>query len=146
MTQNKISWESWNVKEQDLIEHKNTQHRNLLSELRNSQNSYDMMDESEDSSGGLVELSIPHVDTPFGTYSANSVFKPSDRWDCWIAYTNFPIGEKCLKILNESVPGIEALAILGAYTFCIGVAKMFEATEVKQNIEAILCRGENVDK
>lgn len=140
MTKNEIAWESWNAKEHELIEQKNIQYRNLLTEPGASGASeYDEVEDGD----SMIEISISHIETPFGAYQTTSVFKPSDRWDCWICHTNFPIGPKCLKILNESIPGIEALSIMGAYTFCIGVAKLFDANKVKKNIEEIFCGEKN---
>jgi hypothetical protein len=136
MTKNKIGWESWNVKEQELIEQRNIQYKNLLTEPGNS---HEGNFEEEYDGGSMIEVSIPHIDTPFGVFPTNSIFKPSDRWECWIGHTNFPIGQKCLKILNESIPGVEALSIMGAYTFCIGVAKLFDSSVIKKNIEQVFC-------
>ena len=74
-----------------------------------------------------------------GPYPEESTLKPSDRWDCWMGYTNFPITNKVLSILNHDIEGIEALKILGKYSFFIGVAKMFEIADIRKNIEESLC-------
>ena len=67
------------------------------------------------------------------------MLKPSDRWDCWIGYTNFPITNKISRILNKEIEGIEALKILGKYSFFIGVAKLFDITDVRKDVEEALC-------
>ena len=74
-----------------------------------------------------------------GIYPAESTFKPSDRWDCWIGYTNFGITKNIANILDTQVDGVEALKILGKYSFFIGVGKLFDITDVRQNIESTLC-------
>ena len=133
----KIMWESWNEKEIELLE---------------SQPIDFMMDnESEDNEqllnnmsiggglGPLLEMGSPLIYTPFGTVSSESALKPSDRWYCWLGYTNFDLTHKIsdrIKIIN----GVEALKIMSRYTFCIGVGKMFNFTNVKKEIENAICK------
>lgn len=131
-----IQWESWNVKEEELIIHRNNQYASILSSLQNNNSQDEYYDEDDNN---VIHIAVPPIGTPFGSYHVHSVFKPSDNWDCWIGHTNFKITESILKILNEEILGIEALSILGAYTFCIGVAKMFNASDVKQEIYDRLC-------
>lgn len=131
---NKLEWESWNVIEEELI-------------LKHEKESMDCLKELQSQEGVTFELedgeafSMPEavIVTPFGEYLTGSVFKPSRRWECWICHTNFPITEDVVKALDEEIEGIEALSILGAYTFCIGVAKLFNASEVKREIEEKFC-------
>lgn len=143
MTKNKMAWESWNAKEEEMIESKDLQHKNLLTELTQNDITYEE-DAEMSPAGDMIEVTLPQISTPFGSFSTNSIFKPSDRWECWIGHTNFVIGPKCFKILNESIPGIEALSIMGSYTFCIGVAKLFDAADVKRQIEQTFCGEINV--
>lgn len=128
----KIAWESWNAKV-DLI------------------SSAAQIQETEDQEYEMEEVSQFPIDpafileqqkilyTPIGPYPEESMLKPSDRWDCWIGYTNFPITNKVSHTLNKSVEGIEALKILGKYSFFIGVAKLFDISEVRKDIEETLC-------
>ena len=128
----KIAWESWNAKV-DLI------------------SSAAQIQEVEDKEYEMEEVSQFPIDpgfileqqkilyTPIGPYPEESMLKPSDRWDCWIGYTNFPITNKISNTLNKSVEGIEALKILGKYSFFIGVAKLFDISEVRKDIEETLC-------
>lgn len=62
-------------------------------------------------------------------------------FECWIAYTNFPITHKIKAILDE-IPGVEALKVCGRYRFFIGVGKMFDFEDVKRHIEETLTKGE----
>ena len=43
------------------------------------------------------------------------------------------------NILNKDISGIEALKILGKYSFFIGVAKLFDISDVRKSIEEALC-------
>ena len=82
---------------------------------------------------------IPKIlHTPLGLYPLDSVFKPSDRWDCWMGSTNFSITHGIKETLGK-IEGIEALRIIGRYTFFIGVASLFGFKEVRLNIEKSLC-------
>lgn len=140
----KIHWESWNVKEEDFIHLRNVEHKNLLTGLTKPNHIYESVEDEDDGSGvESIEIQIPIIATPFGAYQISSVFKPSDRWDCWIGHTNFRIGGTIFNILNSSIPGIEALSIMGAYTFCIGIAKLFDSSEVKQQIENTFCEEQH---
>lgn len=133
----KISWESWNALEEELIAKLEKETLDCLSQIQGLEGV--TFEAQSDESEGLISVGANAIITPFGDHYINSVFKPSNRWECWIGYTNFPIDEDVVRILDEEIDGIEALAILGAYTFCIGVAKMFNATEVKREIEENFC-------
>jgi hypothetical protein len=140
----KIVWEHWNTKEEESLIDKEEYENNLL-------NSLDEVDEGDEnpqfSIKGCAFFEIPAMSsrtviTPFGVYYADSMLKPSDRWDCWIGYTNFSITEDILNIL-DNIEGVESLKILGRYTFCIGVAKLFNIADVRQDIETQLCEYTN---
>ena len=76
--------------------------------------------------------------TPLGFFPVDSPLKPSDRWDCRIGHANFEITQSVRKMLN-SIEGIEALKVLGRYTFFIGIAAMFKFKDVRVDIEKQLC-------
>lgn len=125
----KMAWESWNAKEHELIENSETQTADL-----------EIDEDDMDNIQGMMPIMISSdrsISTPFGKYDPSSPFTPSERWDCWICHTNFNITQDISDLINEAF-GVEALVIMGRYTFCIGVAKMFEANDVKSNIESIL--------
>jgi hypothetical protein len=124
----KIAWESWNSKIEEITTHDEAQ-------------------ESDDDieSEGLPSLFFP-VDvggpaviyTPMGPYPEESMLKPSDRWDCWIGHTNFDVTYSIVDII-EQTEGIEALSVLGRYSFFIGVAPLFDIKSVRSDIEQQLC-------
>tara|TARA_A100001515_G_scaffold91531_1_gene72981 strand:- start:370 stop:1008 length:639 start_codon:yes stop_codon:yes gene_type:complete len=76
--------------------------------------------------------------TPLGFFPIDSPLKPSDRWDCRIGHTNFEITQSTKDILNR-IDGVEALKVLGRYTFFIGIATMFKFKDVRVDIEKQLC-------
>lgn len=127
----KIAWESWNAKV-DIL--------SLGESIEIEEAEYQETDQ-------MSQLNIePYIleqqrilYTPIGPYPEESMLKPSDRWDCWIAYTNFPVTNKVSNLLNKDVDGIEALKILGKYSFFIGVAKLFDIADVRKEIEEKLC-------
>ena len=133
MSHKKIVWKSWNTMEDDYID-------NIESELR-------QIEEELTGDGGMEgmafmpmldksQLSIIH--TPVGMYPMESMFKPSNRWDCWIGTTNFDITKSVNNTL-AGTRGVEALRILGRYTFFIGIPLTFSIRDVRQDIEDALC-------
>lgn len=89
---------------------------------------------------GFELLSInTKIKTPFGTYDIKDPFNPYNMFECWIGYTNFPITESCFNILNNEVDGIGALKIITKYRFFIGVEKLFSFTDVRSQIQSLLC-------
>jgi|TARA_R110002020_G_scaffold135698_1_gene303062 hypothetical protein len=129
---NTIAWQSWNAVVEEVYE-KNTEIE-ILEELLLAQ-------EMQESHG---EMPIKFIDpaprviyTPYGMFPVDSFLKPSDRWNCWLGYTNFDITHTVQDILEET-EGVEAIKTLGRYTFFIGVGKLFNPTDVRLNIENIL--------
>ena len=98
-TAKKIAWKSWNAIEELLV-------------FGEEYNESDMETEEFDDAQG-VEMSLPFfpiiesqprlIHTPVGLYPADSMFKPSDRWDCWIAMTNFGVTKSIDKILKKDI-------------------------------------------
>ena len=133
-THKKIAWESWNA----VVEEIESFPSSIEPYEEEGAQSFDQMDKP--SEFGEIFIQQPKfVYTPLGIYPAESTFKPSDRWDCWIGYTNFGITKNIANILDTQVDGVEALKILGKYSFFIGVGKLFDITDVRQNIESALC-------
>jgi hypothetical protein len=60
------------------------------------------------------------------------------NFDCWVGHTNFNISETIKKTLEE-IAGVEILKISSRYRFFIGVGRMFDFTDVRQDIEEKLC-------
>lgn len=132
----KVMWESWNEKEIELVEGSPLDSM-ILDSLEDNEDQSTQMENML--SPLMAELQSPIVHTPFGAVSSDSALKPSDRWQCWIGYTNFDLTHKIsdkMKIIN----GVEALKIMSRYTFCIGVGKMFNFTNVRKDIEHAICK------
>lgn len=132
----KIAWENWNEKEKDLIE---------VDSMDSFTNMDDEIDENqlaqmENMLGPIIgDFRSSIIQTPFGSVPADSILKPSDRWDCWMGFTNFDLTIKVsdrIKIIH----GVEALKIMSRYTFCVGVGKMFNFSSVRKDIENAVCK------
>lgn len=86
----KIMWENWNEKEIELVEPINF----------NSMSTEEDIGEQLASLENAMGLSPMFSDmnnllhTPFGMVPSESALKPSDRWECWIGYTNFDLTHK----------------------------------------------------
>jgi hypothetical protein len=130
-TKRKIAWESWNAKVTEFLSQENAAPEELMP-----------FEESEQMEKDPYMFAIPQsriIYTPLGGYPEDSMLKPSDRWDCWVASTNFPITKKIVNILNEEIDGVEALKVMGKYTFFIGVATMFDVRDVRKQIDDKIC-------
>ena len=127
----KICWSSWNASVDDFLESEKL--------------AIDAIQEEMEEMGAEMPLfpmvtaeSLPRVlHTPLGMYHQDSMFKPSDRWDCWIGTTNFSITHGIKETLGM-VEGIEALRVLGRYTFFIGIASLFDFKDVRIDVEKTL--------
>jgi len=132
-----IAWENWSEIEKELSDdtilvdeqsQMSDDEESLLKEIQNEFIFHPM----------TAEMKSPIIQTPFGPVHIESKLKPSDRWDCWLGYTNFNLTEEIEEKI-KNVEGIDALKIMSRYTFCIGVAKLFQFSEVRRNIENELC-------
>ena len=125
----KILWESWNAKILASEEQP---------EPQQEEPSYEMP-EVEVSPDFFIPVQSRLIYTPMGAYPEESMLKPSDRWDCWIAHTSFPITGSIANILNTDIDGIEVLKIMGKYSFFIGVAQLFDIRDVREQINEKIC-------
>ena len=129
--QRKIGWGSWNAKIQEVVEEEdNFSH---LDELLSSATGDEPPEEIK-----FISARPRVIQTPYGPFFLDSFLKPSDRWDCWLAYTNFDV-TKTVATAIENTKGVEALKILGRYTFFIGVGKLFDIKHVRLSIEDSIC-------
>ena len=127
-TRKKISWESWNAKVVADTPEETPKEQTA---------SYEQLEEQVDY---LVPFQTTRVIyTPLGPFPEESILKPSDRWDCWTAHTNFPVTSKILNILNEEIDGIEVLKIMGKYSFFVGIARLFDIRDVRKQIDEKIC-------
>lgn len=137
---NKIVWESWNAIEEDMVEKKSAMYKNLLAELSTSQSDDYEYEEEMKPMEVSINSNTPLI-TPFGLHSYQSPFKPSSRWECWIGHTNFKITHGIKNTLNKCI-GVESLCIMGCYSFCVGVGKAFNSSDIRQEIESTFHCGE----
>lgn len=139
-----ITWESWNSKVDQYLNNALGSYSPNNDEYLEDWNLADFEDSDKRNAqpfGPTEELIIqnPNIHTPIGMYPADSMLKPSDKWDCWLAYTNFPITYSIKETLKDEIDGVEALKICGKYTFFIGIGKMFDISEVRKQIVSKIC-------
>jgi len=136
----KICWKSWNALMDEHLageQEADRQARETLEEMRNELES-NVNPELSVFPFGAFESVPSVVHTPLGIFPLDSMFKPSDRWDCWIGSTNFSVTHAIKNTLSK-IEGIEALRIMGRYTFFIGIASLFDFKNVRLDIEKSLC-------
>lgn len=132
----KIMWENWNEKEIELTDSASLDNM-ILDNLEGDEDQTMQMDSFL--SPLMADLQSPVVHTPFGAVPSDSSLKPSDRWQCWLGYTNFDLTHKVSDKM-KIITGIEALRIMSRYTFCVGVGKLFNFTNVRKEIEDAVCK------
>ena len=115
----KIAWESWNAKV-DLLSSVEP-----IQQMEEQEYEMDQMAQFPIDPGFILEQQRV-LYTPIGPYPEESMLKPSDRWDCWIGYTNFPVTNNISNTLNKDISGIEALKILGKYSFFMKLLNLME--------------------
>jgi hypothetical protein len=133
----KIMWENWNEKEIELIEG-STLDNFIMNEEVEEENEQ-ILSAMNAGLSPILEMQSQVIHTPFGVVPSDSILKPSDRWQCWMGYTNFDLTHKVsdrMKVIN----GVEALRIMSRYTFCVGVGKLFNFTSVRKEIENAICK------
>jgi hypothetical protein len=129
----RIAWENWNVLEEEMLAMEDEFFPPVTIEEDEEE-----MPTPMHLSSLLMMGSARNIETPLGIYSDTSILKPSSRWDCWLGYTNFEISKKIGNIIEE-IPGVEALKIMGRYSFFIGVGRLFSIKDVRKSIEESLC-------
>ena len=137
-----ITWESWNSKVDQYISLLLGSPFDFNGGENFNPNDFEDLNQDTEGSGREDEgfiIQNPSIHTPIGIYPTESMLKPSDKWDCWLCYTNFPITYTIRNTLKDDIEGIEALKICGKYTFFIGVGKMFEISEVRRQILSEIC-------
>lgn len=128
-------WENWNQKEIDLTEVGDIENMIMEEDEENEQ----IISMAGSLAPSILDIPPQVIHTPFGVVPYESLLKPSDRWQCWMGYTNFDLTHQLsdrMKVIN----GVEALRIMSRYTFCVGVGKMFNFTSVRKEIENAICK------
>jgi hypothetical protein len=134
MAHKRIVWTSWN----SLVDEYNELNEQEMKQLAEDMQDMDM-EQQIMMPMQIIPPSVQIMYTPWGPYPMDSMFKPSDRWDCRIGTTNFDITTSIKNILTKDISGIEALKIMGRYTFAIGIPITFDFREVRTEIEKKLC-------
>lgn len=70
----------------------------------------------------------------------------ASNFDCWMGHTNFNITKDVMDKLNK-MEGVEILKICSRYRFFMGVGRMFDFNQVRQDIEDVFLEEQkNVEK
>ena len=135
---NKITWENWNTKEQEHLQEKKS------NKGSGKFGNFIVSEEYEDGDEDGVMMGDfglnNNIVTPFGVFPTSSMLKPTNRWDCWVAHSNFSITHGMANVINKSVEGVAALNILDRYTFVVGVPRQFDCGAVMRNIEKAIIK------
>ena len=111
-----IAWESWNA----IVDEMLSEDPISLLDANLTEEEIEMMENML--KYAPIEPAQPKVlYTPYGLFAAESMLKPSNRWDCWVCYTSFDISS--FLLLNMVPP------------MFIGIGKLFNSTLVKLDIE-----------
>ena len=132
MPSKKIAWENWKEKVDFSPPETNKSEETLEEDVEGFEKSL------------LSAMEIPRlVQTPLGIFHYEDKLRPSEKFDCWIGYTNFDITENIRDII-ESVDGVEALEVMSRYTFFLGVGKMFNFRDVRTGIENVVLQDQDL--
>lgn len=124
-----IVWEKWlDPFGKDLTDAKWTDYDNDL-EFFNTGN------EEEDDDVGIKVPNNPIkvIATPLGLIPYNEHTASSKIFNFWIGHTNFDISLNIKEII-ETIKGVEVLDVFTRYRFRIAIAKCFDETKVKTDI------------
>ena len=136
-TPKKIAWQSWNAKVEEIMASDDSS--SFPQEVEPSETDYSEIDIPPELLSQEMFLQQQKIlYTPLGAFPEESPMKPSDRWDCWVGHTNFSITNNIADVIEE-IEGVEALRILGRYSFFIGVGKLFDIKDVRTAMEKELC-------
>ena len=124
-----IAWESWNA----IVDEMLSEDPISLLDANLTEEEIEMMENML--KYAPIEPAQPKVlYTTYGLFAAESMLKPSNRWDCWFCYTSFDITNSMVKNIEE-IQGVESIKVLSRYTMFIGIGKLFNSTLVKLDIE-----------
>jgi hypothetical protein len=135
----KIGWQKY----EDLLE---KQMSSPLLKMMTDKLSEELMgDENEDEASNVEEESEEYHQPLIFPFSAQFLedVTMTANFECWMAHTNFDLTNKIKEMLDR-IDGIEILKICSRYRFFVGIGKMFNFADVRQNIEKVLFK-ENID-
>ena len=136
-TPKKIAWQSWNARAEEIMASDDSS--SFPQEVDPSEMNYNDIEIPPELLSPDIFLQQQKIlYTPLGAFPEESPMKPSDRWDCWLGHTNFSITNNIADKI-EDIEGVEALRIMGRYSFFIGVGKLFDIKDVRTKMEKELC-------
>lgn len=118
-------------------------YRNPFRDEENEHKSADIDDtefEDEDYLGAVrtKRKPFPILMTSFGIIPLTEDLMSNKTFKLWIGHTNFSISMSDANKLAE-VPGVEAVKFFSRYRFLVCIGKLFNTSDVKLNIQHVLC-------
>ncbi len=77
------------------------------------------------------------MDTHLGPMIINDSMNTLARTEHRVAHTNFTITKK-IAVITNFIEGVETLAVISRYQMIVGFGRLFDASEVRRNIENML--------
>src|SRR5688572_20292062 len=127
MKNRKIVWESYHISEFDKSEKEK-----ILEDVDRDELDYEDQ-ETYDKIDSMIEV----MDTPMGLLVKNDSMNVLNQVEHRICHTNFTISEKEAVRINF-IEGVETLSIISRYRMLIGFGRLFDASEVRKEIELAL--------
>lgn len=113
----------------------------LLAGLANNTSEDEDEEWNENKADKATKVSGPFLVGPIGIIPINEGNVPSKLFNFWMMHTNFSITPKLIDKM-EAVNGVETLDVWTRYRARIGIGKIFDETEVLNDIEKELCSEE----
>ncbi len=121
-------------------------HDDEENEKDDESNNFDSyQEESHQSIPKMIGFGPSVIVTPFGQVNEDDVMNPIFDTDFYQGHTNFNLSKTVLEHITK-VEGVEFLKIISRYRFVVGVGMLFNASEVKAEIEKSLDVKTEVDK
>ena len=126
----KIGWQKYETLLEDQMS------SSFVSDIINNMMSNMQEEETEEDEELSYEDQIISKDTKIVPFSSKMLEEAMmvSNFDCWVGHTNFNITEAIKKTLDK-IDGIEIMKVMSRYRFFVGIGKMFDFTNVRQDIE-----------
>ena len=141
----KIGWQKYEDLLQNQLESPilDSIYNQLAGDHGDDDDDYDQMMPYQDEQDGGMQ---GHFVVPLNERLMENISLASN-FDCWMGHTNFNITEEILEKLSGTY-GVEILKVCSRYRFFVGIVRMFDFKEVRQNIEKTLVieKGKEIEQ
>lgn len=105
-------------------------------ELSGEQSTTDSFCEENDDQNSARHIRM--ISGPYGLVPVGEHGLSSKLYKLWVAHTNFDITDSVVETIEE-IPGVEILRVWTRYRMWVGIANLFDTTEVQKAIDYALC-------